>query len=263
MIGVTKLGIATNARMKPAGGSETEQAMRAQLSRSNLVGAAKGMAAAALLVAGTFAAAAQPLTVVELFTSQGCSSCPPANANLIKLKDRPGVLALSFAVTYWDYLGWKDTFGRPEFTQRQVTYEPALGRSGPFTPQMVVNGRADTIGNQLSDIETLIGKDTPPSGPNLSLADGKAAIGAGTAPAGGADIWLVHYRPGVVDVPVGRGENSGHTLPHANVVHALTRLGTWTGEAATLALPKAGDGLATAVLVQTPRGGPILAAAAE
>ncbi|PLP59486.1 DUF1223 domain-containing protein [Mesorhizobium loti] len=219
------------------------------------------MAAGALLMAGVAAATAQPLTVVELFTSQGCSSCPPANANLIKLKDRPDVLALSFAVTYWDYLGWKDTFGRKEFTERQVTYEPALGRSGPFTPQVVVNGRTDTVGNRLSDIETLIGEDKSPNGPILSLAGGKAAIGPGVAPSGGADVWLVHYRSGVVDVPVGRGENSGHTLPHANVVHALTRLGTWTGEATALPLPKASDGLSSAVLVQAPQGGPILAAA--
>ncbi|WP_379061745.1 DUF1223 domain-containing protein [Mesorhizobium sp. UC74_2] len=225
--------------------------------------ATKGMAAIALLVAGMASATAQPLTVVELFTSQGCSSCPPANANLIKLKDRPDVLALSFAVTYWDYLGWKDTFGRAEYTERQVTYEPALGRSGPFTPQMVVNGRADTVGNKLSDVEALIARDKSPSGPILSLANGKAAIGPGKAPAGGADVWLVQYRAGIVDVPVGRGENSGHTLPHANVVHALTRLGTWTGEAATLPLPKAGEGLSTAVLVQAPQGGPILAAAAN
>src|SRR6476659_2571372 len=77
----------------------------------------------------------KPLTVVELFTSQGCSSCPPANANLIELSKRPDVLALSFAVTYWDYLGWKDIFGKPEFTERQTVYEPALGESGPFTPQ--------------------------------------------------------------------------------------------------------------------------------
>ena len=217
----------------------------------------------ALALAATGAATARPLTVVELFTSQGCTSCPPANANLIKLKDRPSVLALSFNVTYWDYLGWKDTFGRPEFTERQVSYEPGLGRSGPFTPQMVVNGHTDTIGNQLSEIETLISRDKPVAGPALSLAGGSAAIGAGTAPAGGADVWLVHYRPGVVEVPVGRGENSGHTLPHANVVRALTRLGSWTGAATTLPLPAAKSGLATAVLVQAPHGGPILAAATE
>src|SRR5262249_57419236 len=80
--------------------------------------------------------------VVELFTSQGCSSCPPANANLIELSKRSDVLALSFSVTYWDYLGWKDIFGKPEFTERQAVYEPALGERGSFTPQMVIDGRA-------------------------------------------------------------------------------------------------------------------------
>src|SRR5438132_407188 len=94
------------------------------------------------------ASAGQP-TVVELFTSQGCSSCPPANANLAVLSERPGVLALSFGVTYWDQLGWKDTFAKPEFTARQVTYETPLNRDGPFTPQIVVDGHADTVGNRL------------------------------------------------------------------------------------------------------------------
>jgi hypothetical protein len=89
--------------------------------------------------------------VVELFTSQGCSSCPPANANLIKLSKRDDVLALSFAVTYWDYLGWKDSFGKREFTDRQAVYEPALGQSGSYTPQMVVNGRTTTVGNNLAE----------------------------------------------------------------------------------------------------------------
>src|SRR3954454_16248479 len=88
-----------------------------------------------------FARDAQHPTVVELFTSQGCSSCPPANANLIELSKRPDVLALSFAVTYWDYLGWKDIFGKPEFTARQAVYEPALGEQYSFTPQMVIDGR--------------------------------------------------------------------------------------------------------------------------
>ena len=98
------------------------------------------------------AANAQP-TVVELFTSQGCSSCPPANANLATISDRPGVLALSFSVTYWDQLGWKDTFAQPAFTARQVNYEPRLDHDGPFTPQIVVDGRADTIGNRLAAVD--------------------------------------------------------------------------------------------------------------
>lgn len=207
------------------------------------------------------AAAAQPLTVVELFTSQGCSSCPPANANLIKVKDQPGVLALSFNVTYWDYLGWKDSFGRQEFTQRQVTYEPPLGHDGPFTPQVVVNGHADVVGAAPGEIQNLIASTGRTSGPSLSLDGGKINIGAGSVPAGRADVWLVRYAKGVVEVPVARGENSGRTLPHANVVHSLKKLGSWTGDAAALDLPSASDGLSTAVLVQSPSGGPILAAA--
>ncbi|MER8994309.1 DUF1223 domain-containing protein [Mesorhizobium sp. M0678] len=225
-----------------------------------------GLAAAlfsATVLSATSAAAGQTLTVVELFTSQGCSSCPPANANLIKVKDRPGVLALSFNVTYWDYLGWKDTFGKEEFTQRQVRYEPSLGRSGPFTPQVVVNGRADAVGARPGEIEQLISSGGHADGPSLSLAGGKVSIGAGPVPGGRADVWLVRYGKGVVEVPVARGENTGRTLPHANVVHSLTRLGSWTGDATALPLPAATGGLSTAVLVQVPGGGPILAAVAN
>ncbi|MDX8443707.1 DUF1223 domain-containing protein [Mesorhizobium australafricanum] len=221
----------------------------------------KALLAGAVLAASAGAATAQPLTVVELFTSQGCSSCPPANANLIKVKDQPGVLALSFNVTYWDYLGWKDTFGRKEFTDRQVTYEPPLGHDGPFTPQVVVNGSHDAVGAAPGEIQSLIAKGGRTQGPDLSFGNGKVSIGAGKAPGGGADIWLVRYTKGVVEVPVARGENTGRTLPHANVVHTLTKLGSWNGQATTLPLPAASGGLSTAVLVQAPRGGPILAAA--
>ena len=233
------------------------------LSKARPGKAALAGAALLALAAGVSAAAAQPLTVVELFTSQGCSSCPPANANLIKVKDRPGVLALSFNVTYWDYLGWKDTFGRQEFTQRQVNYEPPLGHDGPFTPQVVVNGATDTVGVKPGEIERLISTSHRGEGPALALGDGKVSIGAGKAPAGHADIWLVRYTRGVVEVPVARGENTGRTLPHATVVHSLQRLGSWDGQAATLPLPTASGGLSTAVLVQSPDGGPILAAAAN
>ena len=215
------------------------------------------------LAASLGVAAAQPLSVVELFTSQGCSSCPPANANLIKVKDQPGVLALSFNVTYWDYLGWKDTFGRQEFTQRQVSYEPALGHDGPFTPQVVVNGHADVVGAAPGEIQHLIASAGHTSGPSLSLAGGRISIGAGAAPGGRADVWLVRYKRGVVEVPVARGENTGRTLPHANVVHALTKLGSWTGDATAYPLPAASGGLSTAVLVQSPGGGPILAATTD
>jgi hypothetical protein len=208
------------------------------------------------------AAGGQP-TVVELFTSQGCSSCPPANANLAKLSDRPGVLALSFGVTYWDQLGWKDTFAKPEFTQRQVAYEAPLNHDGPFTPQVVVDGHADTIGNRIGAIEALIGASHHRDRPTLRIGGTDVSIGAGAAPAGGADVWFVTYDPRLVNVPVGRGENAGRTLPHKNVVHRLERIGSWRGSETDLPLPAAEAGLHRAVLVQATAGGLILAAAAD
>lgn len=198
--------------------------------------------------------------VVELFTSQGCSSCPPANANLIKLSERSDVLVLSFAVTYWDRLGWKDTFGKPEFTQRQVVYEPALGQFGPYTPQMVINGQATAVGNKLEQINALISGTKPRSGPTLDLGPTILSIGKGSAPAAGADVWRVTYNPNVVEVPIARGENQGHTLAHTHVVQDLTNLGKWTGAALDLTMAPAPRGLRTAILVQAPNGGPILAA---
>jgi hypothetical protein len=223
-------------------------------------------AATALLGLGAsaaFADAVKPLTVVELFTSQGCSSCPPANANLIELSKRPGILALSFGVTYWDRLGWKDIFAKPEYTDRQEAYETPLGRDGPFTPQMVVNGRADVVGNRISEVDQLIAEQTRPNAPTLQLKDHALTIGEGNAPDGKADIWLVTYDERTVNVPVKRGENTGRTLPHKNVVYGLTKLGSWDGKAETVDVPAAKPGLRTAILVQTPNGGPILAAATE
>lgn len=208
------------------------------------------------------AAPARPV-VVELFTSQGCSSCPPANANLIALARRPDVLALSFSVTYWDYLGWKDAFGRPEFTARQEAYEPRLGERGPFTPQMVIDGRVSLVGYDLAALNARLDalKSTP--GPGVMLQDGRVSIAAGAAPAGGAEVWLVRYDPGLVEVPVRRGENAGRTLPHTHVVHALARLGTWEGRAVNFPLPADTPPLKSAVLVQERQGGPILTAATQ
>jgi hypothetical protein len=207
-------------------------------------------------------AASSKLVVVELFTSQGCSSCPPANANLITLSKRPGVLALSFGVTYWDYLGWKDIFARPDYTDRQARYEPRLGRSGPFTPQIVVNGNADVIGNDLAETSEVIAKSRPANGPDITLTAPSVRIASAAAPEP-ADIWLVRYDPSVIEVPVRRGENGGRTLPHGHVVRDLVRLGSWTGTAATFPVPPAPAGQRTAVLVQLPRGGPILSAATD
>jgi len=208
------------------------------------------------------AASGQP-TVVELFTSQGCSSCPPANANLAALSDRPGVLALSFGVTYWDQLGWKDTFAKPEFTARQIAYEAPLSHDGPFTPQVILDGHADTIGNRIGTIAALIAASHHGDRPTLRIGDADVSIGAGMAPASGADVWFVTYDPRLVDVPIGRGENAGRTLPHKNVVRGLERIGSWRGTETDLPLPAAEAGLRRAVLVQAPAGGLILAAATD
>ena len=216
--------------------------------------------AAALLLACTVRAAdaAHP-TVVELYQSQGCSSCPPAIANVNALADRPDVLTLTFAVTYWDQLGWKDTFASPAQTARQWDYARGFGHAQVWTPQVIVDGRADVVGVRAGQIEGLLATTPPRRGPALSLATGNVVIGSGIAPAGGADVWLVRFDPQTIAVAVRGGENDGRTIDHRHVVRQLIRLGRWTGGAAALPLPASPPGLATAVLVQKP-GGPILAA---
>ena len=218
------------------------------------------VAAAALGVAPAAMASQSSPTVVELFTSQGCSSCPPANANLVTLSQRPDVLVLSFAVTYWDYLGWKDTFDKPEFTARQVSYEAPLHQSGPYTPQMVVNGAGTVVGNDLGEVVSLIEGSKSLGGPAISIGSGSVSIGAGAAPRDFADVWLVRYDPNIVEVPVARGENSGRTLPHTHVVHDLERLGQWNGTPISFDVTADNTALRTAILVQAVNGGPILSA---
>lgn len=209
------------------------------------------------------AADARHPVVVELFQSQGCSSCPPANANVQAIADRPDVLALSFSVTYWDQLGWKDTFARPAFTARQWDYAHGLGHPNVFTPQVVVNGRKDGVGVDPRALAALIrAGDRGTGGPSLEVDRGLARLGPGAAPARPADVWLARYDPRIIQVPIRRGENGGKTLPHKNIVRQLVRLGAWTGAAETLRLPPAADpALRTAVFIQAPKGGPILAAA--
>jgi hypothetical protein len=221
-----------------------------------------GLATSALPIQASASGRAVPY-VVELFTSQGCSSCPPANANLIKLRSRSDVLALSFSVTYWDRLGWKDIFGQEGFTNRQSDYEGPLGHSGPFTPQIVVNGSRDTVGNDFSSVQGLLDEHHLSQAPAMDLSHTSVSLAGGNAPASGADVWLVRYDPSVVNVAVRRGENSGRTLPHTNVVHGLQKLGHWTGQAFKKDFAPAPSGLRTAILVQAPNGGPILAAATD
>ncbi len=216
----------------------------------------------ALGVAGAMAADAGHPAVVELFQSQGCSSCPPANANVNALSGRADVLALSFAVTYWDRLGWKDTFGKPQFTERQWQYARAMRQQDVYTPQVVVNGRVAGVGADPGEIERLMSRaDRGASGPAVTISGGSAAIGAAPAPARAADVWLIRYDPRTLEVAVRRGENAGKTLPHKNIVRGIVRLGGWDGKAERFGLPAADSGLATAILVQTAGAGPILAAA--
>jgi hypothetical protein len=219
-----------------------------------------GIACLILAACGTPAlAASDRLTVVELFQSQGCSSCPPANANVMALSDRPDLLTLRFGVTYWDQLGWKDTFASPRYTDRQWDYAHAFHRQQVFTPQVVVNGRADVVGQDRGELEALIRREAATAGPAIQIGKNDVAVGAGS---GMAQVWLVRFDPRIVQVPIARGENGGVTLPHRNVVKELVKLGGWDGKPATYPLPAATDGvLRDAVLVQAGPGGAILAAA--
>jgi len=195
--------------------------------------------------------------VVELYQSQGCSSCPPADAVLNALADRPDVLALSFAVTYWDDLGWKDTFAAPAFTQRQWDYARAGGRGNVATPQVIVNGRGVLTGNRRADVDAVIAQfDRGLSGPPLTLADGSVSVGAGH---GTATLWLVRYDPRTIAVPIRAGENGGRTIPHRNIVRQLVKLGAWHGQPARFAIPASSPNLRSAVLLQAGMGGPIIA----
>ncbi len=205
------------------------------------------------------------LTVVELFQSQGCSSCPPANANVIALSDRPDLLTLSFGVTYWDSLGWKDTFASPQYTDRQWDYARAFHRDQVFTPEVVVNGRADVVGQDRGELEALIHREAAgPSAPAISIADDRVQISASNVSATNADVWLIRYDPRIEQVPIARGENGGRTLPHKNVVKQLVKLGNWSGKAETFAIPQSVRGdLRSAVLIQQGPGGVIVAAASS
>jgi hypothetical protein len=218
---------------------------------------------AAASIGGCSASAGARPVVVELFQSQGCSSCPPANANLATVADKPGVIALNFSVTYWDGQGWKDTFAQPKFTARQWDYAHAFGRGNVFTPQIVVDGKHDGVGADAGDFARLVGSGAADAaGPAVSLTADKVTVGAGSKPPANADVWLVRYDPRVLQVPIKGGENGGRTLPHKDIVRELVRIGGWNGTAETLPLPPASQpGLEAAILVQARHGGPVLAAA--
>jgi hypothetical protein len=197
-------------------------------------------------------------TVVELYQSQGCSSCPPADAVVNKLADRPDVIALSFAVTYWDNLGWKDSFGSPAFTARQWDYARAAGRAQVATPQVIVNGRDAVLGSREGELNQAIARNAHHDGPAITAAGTTLTVGTGV---GNAAVWVVRYDPRTIDVAIGAGENSGRTIAHRNIVRQLARIGDWNGKQASYALPASAPGLKTAILLQQGKGGPIIAAA--
>ena len=211
--------------------------------------------------AGTAGDSPARLVVVELFQSQGCSSCPPANANVNALAERPGVLALSFAVTYWDYLGWKDRFAQPAFTQRQRDYAKSGQSDGVYTPQVVINGNRALVGANAASLGKAIRTAGPlGGGPLLSRSGSTLSIGTGVSGIP-AKVLLVTYDPREREVPIKAGENTGKTLPHRNIVTDLQEAGTWTGKPLRIDLPTAANpALRRAVLLQQGPGGKLIAA---
>lgn len=211
---------------------------------------------------GPAAWAQKPPVVVELFTAQGCSSCGKANQLAADLAKDDGVLALTYSVDYWDYLGWKDTFAKPAFAERQRAYAKKFALRDVPTPQMVVSGRVQASGTKAEAIEDLIktAARAPSNAPDMEfVGKTRVAVGSGPAPRGGGEVWLVRYDPREQDIAVKRGDNKGQTLVHRNVVRELVRLGPWAGRPKLYRLPTATDAdLETVILLQGAKGGRIL-----
>jgi hypothetical protein len=203
--------------------------------------------------------AATPPGVIELFTSQGCNDCPPADALLGQLRQSPGVIALSYHVTYWDALGWHDRFGLPEADRRQQYYVEQLRLPSAFTPQAVVNGRVSAIGSDQGSITSAL-SHTPPTLPvGLHVQQGTVAItlpAAANAPAAPLRVILVAYMPRALTA-IGAGENAGRNLAEFNVVRLYLPLGSWQGAAAQFSVPLSRlppEASGVAVLLQEPHG---------
>jgi len=214
-------------------------------------------------------ASADDLVVVELFSSQGCDMCPPANKLLSELAEEKNVLALGWHVDYWDYQGWKDTLAKPEYTTRQGGYNAALGRKGVYTPQMIINGRHQLLGsNKLALYQTiqnaLIGNEMPMT---VRLEAGKKGLQVrvdGPESNNGATVKLVWFES-LLKIKIGAGGNAGKTISYTNVVRDYKTLGVWRGTSMTLSIDLADPGRGgadhLAVLVQDGDTGPIIGAA--
>ena len=209
-------------------------------------------------------ASAQEVVVVELFTSQGCSSCPPADKILGELAKRDDVIPLALHVDYWDYLGWRDEFASPEHTKRQRAYARAARARTIYTPQMIIGGRDHVIGSRPMEVSKFVQKHSQVKKPvrvRLQRDGDKVLILAeelATIPE--AVVMVFTYTPEAV-VKVRRGENAGRTLTYHNVVNSMTRLGNWDGNGAYRGSVSVANDMPVVVMVQARDGGVILGAA--
>jgi hypothetical protein len=213
-----------------------------------------------VIPAATNAASA---VVVELFTSQGCSSCPPADALLGELARKPNIVALAYHVDYWDDLGWKDPFSIPEATQRQRGYVKRLSRAGAFTPQAVVSGDTSLIGSNRTEMNQAIATDRDTLAIDLSKSDANLRIRFPESWKEAMDVYVVSYLDHAT-TQVGRGENAKKSLQEFNVVRSFRKLGRWNGKPQTMNVPLATfprDATAVAVLLQRTGQGAIAGAA--
>jgi hypothetical protein len=209
------------------------------------------------------AVAARPV-VVELFTSQGCSSCPPADALLGELARKPNVIALAYHVDYWDELGWKDSFSIPEAAQRQRGYVRRLSKSGAFTPQAVVSGDTSLIGSNRAEMKQAIAADRDALAIKLSMAGANVSIHLLEPWNEPMDVYAVSYLDKAT-TKVGRGENARRSLEEFNIVRSFKHLGKWNGKPQKMSVPLASlpsDATSVAVLLQRPGQGAIAGAAA-
>jgi hypothetical protein len=188
---------------------------------------------------------AEPRAVVELFTSQGCSSCPPADRIIGELAKDPSIIALSLPIDYWDYLGWKDTLADARFSARQKAYSQMRGDREVYTPQVVVNGSMHVVGSDREGIESAIGNtgkvDRVMSVPVTMTLAGKqiavsvAASGKGPAAMHG-EVWICSISK-AIPISIGRGENSGREVTYHNVVRNLLKVGDWNGSSGSWTVP--------------------------
>lgn len=227
------------------------------------------VAATAAFATSAWAGSVGRPVVVELYTSQGCSSCPPADAFLRQLAKRNDVLALSLPITYWDMLGWTDTLASRANTDRQKAYAAVMGRGGVYTPQMIIDGIDDVVGSRVKAVDRAISKreaDMPDVPVTLKLTRNEVHVRIAAAKGNikrDATIWLFRIRPQAT-VKIGGGENNGRTITYRNVVRAVKAVGIWKGRAVSLDLPRqamgghADDGVA--VVVQSRGYGRILGA---